>query len=307
MHMDCHLSSCMTDYGPLHGFWLYAFERYNGILGSMPNNNRAIEIQLMGRFLRDNQILSSPLPDDFSCDFSPLFPKNKTSVSETLSADTTTIPSSIANHNMLNEYTITFPKHYTRHIFVGNQKHNLVELYIELYSVSRSVFEVTSTYFKYSSVVINGKQVGSHGSRTKSSSVVMATWNSELFGRSNTSANYATCRAARVEYFCKHAFTVNGQSKFSTLVSLSWFKIHPKNTDFGKPVTVWYYDLFEPDGISNLDEQCVLKTHIPSFRQEYHMQRTKVHNETFFSLRSHSIQLLSKSSKVPLQGVPRSY
>lgn len=134
---------------------------------------------------------------------------------------------------MLNEFTITFPKHYTRHIFVGNQKHNLVELYIELYSVSRSVLEVTSTYFKYSSVVINGKQVGSHGSRTQSSSVVMATWNSELFGLSNTSANFATCRAARVEYFCKHSFMVNGQSTSSTLVSLSWFKIHPRKLILG--------------------------------------------------------------------------
>ena len=30
---------------------LCAFERYNGILGAMPNNNRFIEIQLMTRFL----------------------------------------------------------------------------------------------------------------------------------------------------------------------------------------------------------------------------------------------------------------
>ena len=50
MHMHCHLRACIEDYGPIHGFWLYAFERYNGILGSMPNNNKAIEVQLMNRF-----------------------------------------------------------------------------------------------------------------------------------------------------------------------------------------------------------------------------------------------------------------
>ena len=33
MHMHCHLGACVEDYGPLHGFWLFAFERYNGILG----------------------------------------------------------------------------------------------------------------------------------------------------------------------------------------------------------------------------------------------------------------------------------
>ena len=38
MHMHCHLRSYIKDYGPLHGFWCYSFERYNGILGSMPNN-----------------------------------------------------------------------------------------------------------------------------------------------------------------------------------------------------------------------------------------------------------------------------
>ena len=87
MHMHCHLSACISDYGPLHGFWLYAFERYNGILGSMPNNNRSIEIQLMGRFLRESEVLSSSFPGgDFADDFLPLFPKHKTtgSVMETL-------------------------------------------------------------------------------------------------------------------------------------------------------------------------------------------------------------------------------
>ncbi len=33
MHLHCHIRSCVEDYGPSHGFWLFAFERYNGILG----------------------------------------------------------------------------------------------------------------------------------------------------------------------------------------------------------------------------------------------------------------------------------
>ncbi len=38
MHLHMHLKSCIQDYGPLHGFWLYAFEGYNG-----PNNNRSAD------------------------------------------------------------------------------------------------------------------------------------------------------------------------------------------------------------------------------------------------------------------------
>ena len=55
MHMHFHLRACIIDYGPLHGFWLYAFERYNGLLGAMPHNNHSIEVQIMNRFLRDNE------------------------------------------------------------------------------------------------------------------------------------------------------------------------------------------------------------------------------------------------------------
>ena len=31
MHMHTHLSECMFDFGPAHVFWLFSFERYNGI------------------------------------------------------------------------------------------------------------------------------------------------------------------------------------------------------------------------------------------------------------------------------------
>ena len=30
MHLHCHLSSCLFNYGPVFGFWLFSFERYNG-------------------------------------------------------------------------------------------------------------------------------------------------------------------------------------------------------------------------------------------------------------------------------------
>ena len=75
MHMHCYLRSCVEDYGPLHGFWLFAFERYNGILGKTPCNNLSIETQLMQHFLGDNEILSTPLPQEFSDELKPLFPK----------------------------------------------------------------------------------------------------------------------------------------------------------------------------------------------------------------------------------------
>ena len=44
----------LTAFGPSHTFWLFAFERYNGLLGKKPSNNHSIELQLMCHFLKDN-------------------------------------------------------------------------------------------------------------------------------------------------------------------------------------------------------------------------------------------------------------
>ena len=58
IHMHCHLAECIRDYGPLSSFWLFPFERYNGILEGTPTNNRSIEVQIMKRFLQDIQNIS---------------------------------------------------------------------------------------------------------------------------------------------------------------------------------------------------------------------------------------------------------
>jgi hypothetical protein len=33
IHLSLHITDCCRDYGPLHSFWCYSFERMNGILG----------------------------------------------------------------------------------------------------------------------------------------------------------------------------------------------------------------------------------------------------------------------------------
>ena len=49
MHLHCHLKECIFDFGPIYSFWLFSFERYNGILGSLHNNNKDIECQILQR------------------------------------------------------------------------------------------------------------------------------------------------------------------------------------------------------------------------------------------------------------------
>ena len=65
MHLHAHLRQCIADYGPLHEFWAFPFERYNGLLGDLPNNKRSIEVQMMNRFIQDNSYMLQSMPDTF--------------------------------------------------------------------------------------------------------------------------------------------------------------------------------------------------------------------------------------------------
>ena len=251
MRMHCHLRECILDYGPLHSFWLYAFERYNGILGEVPNNNHSIEAQIMKRFLSDSQMVCCGLPNEFCNEFRSLFPQtNKTgSVLDTLSMERPVL-SNTMQWCMTDRFTL--PKHSSRQVINSSQKHYLLELYSELYSVSRSVLASSNTYLRYTSAFVDGKVLGSHKTRMASLSVVNVEWDVVLFGPCNSETQSSVSRAARIEYFYKHDILLNGHTISHLLVCLSWFKYHPKNTTFGTPASVWFHDIFEPHGIHTL-------------------------------------------------------
>ena len=61
--MHCHLKQCLLDYGPASSFWLFAFERMNGCLGSFHTNNQAVEVQLLRKFLSKQKVFHENWPD----------------------------------------------------------------------------------------------------------------------------------------------------------------------------------------------------------------------------------------------------
>ena len=62
MHMHAHLVECIKDYRPVYAFWLFSFERYNGILGNYRTNNRSVEVQFMQHFMHDVQVDNLNIP-----------------------------------------------------------------------------------------------------------------------------------------------------------------------------------------------------------------------------------------------------
>ena len=67
------------DYRPIHNFWLFSFERFNGVLEDFKTNQRAVEIQIMRKFLRDQDIRDLPFPS-LSNPKQPVFSQMKNSV-----------------------------------------------------------------------------------------------------------------------------------------------------------------------------------------------------------------------------------
>lgn len=73
MHFSYHLDEYLRDHGPAHGFWLFPFERMNGLLGDTFTNNQDISIQFMRQFTTKcaTWTLLHDLPTDLSTAFFP--------------------------------------------------------------------------------------------------------------------------------------------------------------------------------------------------------------------------------------------
>ena len=74
MHLHGHIIECVKDYGPIYSFWLFSFERYNGILGNYPTNKRNTSEQLTRRFIREAEYYQLKMPEMFKDHFVKTLP-----------------------------------------------------------------------------------------------------------------------------------------------------------------------------------------------------------------------------------------
>ena len=255
MHMHTHLKSCTEDYGPCHAFWLYAFERYNGVLGSFPNNKRNIEVQLMDRFTGDNNLLCTPLPTEFRDGLEPHFVQRKLvgSAAETIQPHSSVTNPSTSEWSL--DSNVILPTNRSRYILDSAQLCILSGLYSKLYPTASISTDIPAFCWKYRTIKLNGKHLGSFRSRSKSSSCVLAVWRNYFFGPPVTAGITLPTdqvRAARIELFLLHRITIDDKYVEHLLVSLSCFMYHPQLNCKGKPITVWCPDLFEPLGVHSL-------------------------------------------------------
>lgn len=224
IHLHGHLKECITDFGPVYAFWLFSFERMNGILGSYHTNCHDVSLQLMRRFVSSLDCGSCNWPEEFKSEFAPLIfqcPYNKGSLmSETLELtlqNSTTgmikplppiIECAWLPHQMESLLPIS-----TR--ILGHNNYSILTLYQKCKALSHGRFVI-----------------GSHKSRYTTSSHVM----------SKHPQNPNNSHLVRIEFFAKVDIqqVASGQSNLSFWVAVvSLYFQHEQRQWFGYPTEVW--------------------------------------------------------------------
>lgn len=234
IHLHCHLASCIREFGPMHSYWLFPFERYNGILGNQPTNNRSIELQLIRRFQRDNihlQLIDQAKQWPDADLFLGLIAEN---VNQCDTSDTSTIPCS--------RYTIC--------CLAQEEISILKVLYSKLYPQYSQKFgnqiPISSIIKKFTYIVKNGKRIGSECNENAKNCFITA---SPMFAFTTSAPTEfdGTTRPAKVSFFLQHTITLpSSESKSHIFAYSSWPMVHPKRFEIGKPVEIWCHNLYEP-------------------------------------------------------------
>jgi len=108
--------------------------------------------------------------------------------------------------------------------------------------IQRYTQEIPSSFRKYKSLSMYGKQLGSYKSRPSHSSVVMIKWNILLFNSISSISD--ELRPARINYFA--SFSIPQKKDEPVIIaSVLWFQQHPLKKICAKPLTNLGNEIFE--------------------------------------------------------------
>ena len=231
MHLHLHLKEVFLDFGPAYAFWLYSFERYNGILGDYSTNSRTIESQLMRRFLLSQVVHDSCRESKMQSNefLKPL----KEWFSDAICASE---ESSIKGYDLSGKVQ--------EHVLEESEEEALKMWYARKNLVDKESVDV-SPMAKSARVLL-----GPQGCRYK----VQKSRSLYVLAVRHVGENSRQHRVARVEWFFSNAatiyFGVNDEKRSKeTFAKVRWLKEHPRKDFFGGLTIVWQPD-FEPSDSS---------------------------------------------------------
>ena len=267
MHLHQHLQDCVMDYGPLYSFWLFPFERYNGILGSYHTNQRSIEIQVMRKFLEDSEIkhaMYSDVPSikDHIDLFQPLLNKSPGGTASESLFPGQAIVTSPGDVSALLQLPIipvqpcmafltgqnaSFLSPFVRSYFDADSLHYL-KLSYSTFIPDLNPTNVPRMFDCYNAVTLWGDRIGSEKSKLERCKYILGNW----VGANGKIANSSLdTRPGIVEYFFKQRVCVKETFYTVSMASVRWYKPHQQRHSLNEPLELYVPDLFEPYGPSS--------------------------------------------------------
>ena len=255
MHLHTHLLDCILDYGPVYSFWLFSFERFNGILGSYHTNQRAIEIQVMRKFLLDftlKELVSSEEWDASQLSlFGDLYERKQVgSVKEVMPQSDSLLELSQQPIRPSLDYfylagIVCLPPH-TVQMFDFDSLRYLRQAYYA-FVPNIDITEVPSIYECCKEIDLFGERLGSERSRLNRSCHVKASWHA-YGGAINTTSHPSCPHPGVVKFFFKQRIRIGSSFHNMVMACVRWLQPHPQHSYYGTPLEVWSHNLFEPDG-----------------------------------------------------------
>ena len=255
MHLHLHLKQCLYDFGPISSFWLFGFERFNGILGKYPNNNRSIEIQIMRKFCKDLYYRGLAVPNcsmhdlptfdflndgvagtlreilgrhalNYDLSLAPLTPLGE--IDSSLWACSSHVSYAGAGHKVLME---------------EHELNYLLAVYNILYEGTISAANLSSFCIEYKQLEWNGEVWGSLHTMSARSSTILAAW----CGKDGQVDTHSTgLRPGAVTYYLKHYLHLPHKTPVQHFfAAVKWYMPHPDKNLFGDPIEVWCSNFFE--------------------------------------------------------------
>ena len=211
-------------------------------MGNQPSNNKAIEPQLLRRFLRDNFACSYQFPNEFEDAFKDLVPQERLvgSCQDTCPFETALV------FGML-------PTKFSRSVFDLDDVCQLKRLYCILNGCISTTL-VCTVFKRYSSVTIGTYVYHSTGKQSSKPCIAMATWDTRVLGAFPTTLPdsddpNASTQPVNIHYFLKVNFECATDSNVLLLARVSWYSPHPDRHIIGKPAEVWRRNLYESFGL----------------------------------------------------------
>ena len=257
MHAHLHLRDCIEWFGPLHSFWCYSFERFNGMLGMYHTNMRAIESQLMRKFVQDQKIQSLQQQEDFSNVFKTVFRNAAPVLSFANLGDSETVLRHLHGAKCsLNElrdicvkltYVKPLPPFSQEKVFNSGDFVMLKSVYEQLYHGSNYIITHISPFYQaVSRIQLGGDIISSikHSGHESASSCVIARWPNKF--NTITNDTIKEQHVGVVEHYVINTVTLKKpdeevEIKYKYIFcKMKWKALHPRYNWFGSSAIVCY-------------------------------------------------------------------